>query len=213
MSDGERRILKRAANSLAIAAQMDHCFQMEGVRKQVGQGDGVNCVPRCNEGAQVTSERGGVAGDVDERGRADLGEEGSDLRAEAGARRIHNDEIWNDEIWMLARLFVAEKIEGRGADGGSRCALEILFEGLDRGWSGFDGDDMGEAAGEAAGEEADAGEEVPGQRALLAGGDALHECVDEPAVDLEKGSVIDAIAETGRMVGDGGCAPVRYRLR
>ena len=52
---------------------------------------------------------------------------------------------------------------------------------------------MCKAGGEAAGEEADAREEVPGELAIVAGGDKLDEGVDKPAIYLEKCAVVHAI--------------------
>ena len=58
-------------SSLSGAAQLDHCFQMKGLGKEVGEGDGLDLVARGDERAQVAGQRGRVAGDVDQRGRGD----------------------------------------------------------------------------------------------------------------------------------------------
>ena len=60
-------------SSLSGAAQLDHCFQVKGLRKEVGEGYGLDSVAGSDERAQITSQRGGVAGDTNQRGRSDLG--------------------------------------------------------------------------------------------------------------------------------------------
>jgi hypothetical protein len=70
---------------------MDHCLEMKGLGKKVGEGDGVDCVARGDESAQVAGQGCRVAGDVDHGGRGDGGEEGDDFGAEAGAGRVKND--------------------------------------------------------------------------------------------------------------------------
>ena len=43
--------------SLSGAAQLDHCLQVEGLGKEVGEGDGVDGVTRGDERAQVDALR------------------------------------------------------------------------------------------------------------------------------------------------------------
>ena len=56
---------------------------------------------------------------------------------------------------------------------------------------------MVKAASELAREESDAGEEVEGEFAVLIGGDAFDEGVDQPAVDLKKCATIDVVVKAG----------------
>jgi hypothetical protein len=74
---------------------------------------------------------------------------------------------------VLASAGLAKEVQGRGADGGSGCAVEVLLQGVDCGRSGFYCDYAGKGGCELAGEEADAGEEIPGKFAALAFGYAL----------------------------------------
>jgi hypothetical protein len=47
----------------------------------------------------------------------------------------------------------------------------------------------------------------------MAGGDGFDKGIDEPAVDLEEGAVVDAVVEVGGAVGEGGCSPAGDGLR
>jgi len=70
-------------SSLSGAAQLDYCFQVKGLRKEISEGDGLNLVVGTGECAQVAGQRGGVAGDVGHGGRGDLSEQRAGFRAEA----------------------------------------------------------------------------------------------------------------------------------
>jgi hypothetical protein len=181
---------------------VDHCFQMEGLGKEVREGDGLDRVAGGDEGAQIACERCGVAGDVDQRGCRDLGEERGDLRARpvrGGSTTIRSGcsslGVPRRKSRVVART-VAPVV-----------SLRLCSRAFHGGWGGFDGDDAGKAGRELAGEEADAGEEVPGQGSTLAGSHLVDERIDEPAVDLEERAVVDAIIEAGGWVGNGSCAP------
>src|SRR5580698_39630 len=179
------------------AAEMDDRFEVEGLREEVGQRDGFDCVAVGDEGAQVAGERGGVAGDVDQRGHGDGGEERDDFCAEAGAGRVDYDEV---RRFGWAR--VAEKLKRVGVEGFANRATQIVNERGFGGGCGFYGDHALEATAELASEEAYAGEEIPGQLAALALRYAVDEAVDEPAIDLEECALIDAIVEAGGGIAD-----------
>jgi hypothetical protein len=89
-------------------------------------------------------------------GRGDAGEQGADLGAGAGARRVEDDAV--GAVALEDRS--AEEVEGGGFDG-----VEVGKFGLgERGEGGLgdlDGGDAGEVRCERAGKEADAGVEVP----------------------------------------------------
>ena len=96
---------------------------MKSLREQVGERDGFNCVAGGDEGAQITRQRGRVAGDVDQRGSGDCGEQRGDLRAEAGAGRVDDD-----EFGRLGGPCAAQKLQRVAIDGLAACAAEIVHE-------------------------------------------------------------------------------------
>ena len=79
--------------SLSGVAQVDHCLEVEGLRKEVGEGDGFDLIAARHQVAEVAGECGGIAGDVDERRGGNLGEECGDFGAQASAGRVHNYQI------------------------------------------------------------------------------------------------------------------------
>ncbi len=110
---------------------MDDGLEMEGVREEVGESDGVDGVSGGEEGAEIAGESCGIAGDVDDGGRADGGEERGDVWAEAGARRVENDEVGNYPVGGGGDLgfgVLAEEVECGCADCGAGGVAEIFFE-------------------------------------------------------------------------------------
>src|SRR5208337_2821190 len=194
--------------SLSGAPQMDHCLKVEGLGKEVGEGDGVDRVARGDERAEVAGQGSGVAGDVDHGGRGNLREQRAGLRTKAGARRVEDNQIGARMLGMRRLAAAVEKIEGRGADRGSGCSLEVGGKRLCGGGSGLDGDHSLKALREPPSKEAHAREKVPGQRPAVAGGDPLNESVHQPAVHLKKCALVHAVVEIGVAIGEGGYAPL-----
>src|SRR5208337_1033705 len=89
--------------SVSGVAQMDHCFDVKGLGKEVGEGDGLNRVARAEEGAQVTGQGGRIAGDVNQRGRGGLREQGAGLSAQSGAWGIGDDQIGTRTVAVAAK--------------------------------------------------------------------------------------------------------------
>src|SRR5581483_1397244 len=54
-----------------------------------------------------------------------------------------------------------------------------------------------------------AGEEIPSQRALLSGDNAVHHLIEEPSIDLKECAVIYAVVGVRRGVRKGGRSPLR----
>ena len=77
----------------ASAPQLDHCLKMERLREEIRQRDALNRIPRAHQSPQIACQCRRVARNILERSRRDLPEQGSGLRTEAGARRIHNNQI------------------------------------------------------------------------------------------------------------------------
>jgi hypothetical protein len=183
---------------------MDHSFEVEGLREEVREGKGFERVTTGEKCTEIASESGGIAGDISDLRRGDGGEEGCDFRAEAGARRVEDDEVG----WLRFE-FAAEKGEGAGRFGCSRDAAQIVGECGGGGGRGFDGDHVCEVCGKLTCEKADAGVEVPCELARAAIADAMDERVEEPAIDLKECAVVDAIVEAGGAVEErvtaGGC--------
>ena len=117
-------------SSLSGAAQLDHCFQVKGLRKEVNEGDGLDSIAGSDERAQITSQRGGVARDADQRRSGDLCQQRAYLRAQAGARRVHDNQIGSSRaLGAMARVnlkevegLVARWKPGRGAPSAQRVA-------------------------------------------------------------------------------------------
>src|SRR5580698_1762437 len=128
---------------------------MEGLREKVGEGKIFDRVAGANKDAKIARECRGIAGDIYQCGRSDLGEQRSHLCAEAGARRIDND-----QVRALRFAIAAEEVERVGADCGGRGRGEIRFESRNGGGCGFDGDDVGKTGSKLAREKADTGEEI-----------------------------------------------------
>ena len=72
---------------------MNHCFQMKGLGKKIGAGDGLDLVAGGNQRAQIAGQGGRVAGNVSQGGGGDPGQQCTGLRAEAGARRVYDNQI------------------------------------------------------------------------------------------------------------------------
>ena len=53
-------------SSLSGAAELNHCFQMKRLRKQVGKRQGFDRISHCKQRAQVARQRCRIAGDVDQ---------------------------------------------------------------------------------------------------------------------------------------------------
>ena len=70
---------------------MDHCFQVIGLGKEIGEGDGFDPVAGGEERAQVAGQRGGIAGDAGQGRGGDCGQQRAALRAQANARRVYHD--------------------------------------------------------------------------------------------------------------------------
>jgi hypothetical protein len=80
-------------SSLSGAAQLNHCFYVKGLRKEIGKGDGLDSVAGSEERAQIAGQRGRVAGDANQRGSGDLGQQCTGFRAQASARRVQDDQV------------------------------------------------------------------------------------------------------------------------
>ena len=119
------------------------------------RGDGV---AGGGEGCEVAGEGFGGAGDVDEGGGGDAGEQRADFEAGAGAGRVEDDEVGA----VALEDGGAEEVEGGGFDGAEVAGSLVAGERGEGGLGDLDCGDLDEAAGEGAGEEADAGVEVPG---------------------------------------------------
>ena len=72
---------------------MNQCLQVEGLGKEVGEGDGLDGVSRGDKHAQIAGEGCRVAGDVDHGGGSDPCKQSGNVRAKAGAGRIYNHQV------------------------------------------------------------------------------------------------------------------------
>ncbi len=72
---------------------MDDGFDVEGLREEVGECDGTKRVTGRQQRTQVAAECGRITRDVDKGGRGALGEKGGDVRAQAAAWRVDNDQV------------------------------------------------------------------------------------------------------------------------
>ncbi len=193
-----------------------------GLGKEIDKVELGDAIAGGGEGLEIGGQRLRRAGDIDEHGRGDAGEQSADLRPGAGARRIEDDEVGA----VALEDGGAEEVEGRGFDGAAigKSAGGQSGEG---GLRGLDSGDAGEVRGERAGEEADAGVEVPCESARAVGGDEREEFGQEKAVDLEEraawnpvgprvaieGWRFDRVVEAGRAPGgaERGCSARRLR--
>ncbi len=125
--------------------------------------------------------------------------------------RCAEDRGQSDRVASSRLAVAAEKIESRGADWDSSCSLEIRGKRLGCGGRELNGDNAGKALRELAGEEADAGEEVPGERTAVARCNAFDESIHQPAVHLEKCAMVYAIVEAGGAIGRGRLRPIARR--
>ncbi len=150
-----------AAQNAALAAEDGDGLHVEGLGEHVDEVELGEAVAAGDEQGEIAGERDGIAGDVHDLGRLQAVEQGADLGADAGAGRIHDDQVGA----LALEDGGLEEVEGGAGDGAVRGALERAGE-VDRGGlGGFDGDDLLEGRGERAGEEADAGVEIPGEGA------------------------------------------------
>ena len=81
------------ATVLLRALDGDYGLQMECLWKQIYQGDSDGSIPGWLQRAEVAGEGGRVAGNVDDPSRPNGGESLADLGAQAGARRVDDDEV------------------------------------------------------------------------------------------------------------------------
>ena len=120
----------------------------QGVAGRSGEG---------GEGLKIRGEGFRRAGDVDQSGRGNAGEKGTDLGACSGAGRVEDDEIGA----VALEDGDAEEVERSGFD----CVEVGDLGGGERGGGGFGdlyGGDLGESGGKGTGEEADSCVEIEG---------------------------------------------------
>src|SRR5437868_1463319 len=97
-------------------------FDVEGLRKKVGEVDGFDPVSRIEQHAQIAREGGGIARNIRDGGRFDGCQPFGNGLAEAGAGRIDKNEVWR---WPLA--FAVQESFGGGLDR-FYVARSIMFE-------------------------------------------------------------------------------------
>ena len=86
------------ATGLLRALEGDYGLQMECLWKQVYQGEGNGSIPGWLQRAEVPGQRRWVAGDVDDLAWLKGSEALADLRAQASAGWVHNDQVWS-RLW------------------------------------------------------------------------------------------------------------------
>ena len=118
--------------------------------------EGVDAVTGGGESDKVGGKDLRRAGDVDEGGRGDAGEQLADLRAGSGAGRVEDDEVGTVALDHRG----AEEVERGGLDG-AEIDEAGCRECAGGGFGDLDCGDAVEVWGERAGKEADAGVEVP----------------------------------------------------
>src|ERR1035437_3596199 len=171
------------------AGQDGDGFDVGGLGEEVEEMELGACVAGGAQDCQGGWEGFGRAGDVDERGRGDPGEERADFGAGSGAGWVEDDEVGALALYDGG----AEEVERGGTD---RAEVRELGGG-ERGGGGFgdlDCGDLREAAGQHAGEEADASVEVPCQLAGAVRCDQREEFGQQEAVDLEEGSAWNPVS-------------------
>ena len=87
-------------------------FEVGRLGKQVKEVEGSEVVDGLKSG-QVAGKRGGIAGDVDERGRGDAAEEGAGFETGASAGWIEDDEIGA----VAVEVGAVKEVERGGLDG------------------------------------------------------------------------------------------------
>jgi hypothetical protein len=172
-------------------------FDVEGLGEEVGHGEAGEAVLR-EEGGEVASQRGGIAGNNGESSWFAVEQGLDDLFAEAGAGRVGEDEVPRGAVGL--EVIFSGGLEGVDGDG---CGCGVMLEIAPCGGSGFDGGYFGEAFGEWDGEEADTRVEIEGGFALRLPERFFDEGIEEEAVDLEEGSVADAEDQAGGFVVEG----------
>src|ERR1700738_2865216 len=179
---------------------------MEGLGEQVGESNGCSGIAAGEEHTEVSRERGWIARYVNEMRCIDFNEERAELAFKSCARRVNDDEVGAFPVAILAK-----EIERRCGNRLARGAGKIRGKGFSGGGRGFDGEYFIEVRRELAGEEANTCEKVPGERALLILDNAGDKVVDQPAIDLKEGAMIDAVVKSGRVVAERPRAPLCKR--
>ena len=167
---------------------------MEGLGKEIGEGDGLDCVARGDERAQVAGQGCRVAGDVDQRGRGDLSEQRVISGAEAGARRVDDDQIGTAD---RSAVPASRRRKSRVA---ARTAVPVVPLRFSASAAIAAGADSTATTRAKLAVSLRAKRPTPAKRsqassAVVAGGDPLDQRVHKPAIHLEKCAVVHAIVE------------------
>ena len=110
-------------SSLSATLQVDHCLQMEGLRKQVSESHGLNRVSRIDQHTQVTRERCWIAGNVDQSRRCNVDKLRSDLSTQSTSWWIDNNQVRSS-----SPVLRSEKRKCFRLHGFTCCSVQILFE-------------------------------------------------------------------------------------
>ena len=113
----------RTFRNETLAAQVDYGFEVEGLREEIGEGDGFDCVAGGEECAEIAGQRCGIAGDVDERWRGDVCEKRGGFWAQASAWRVDDYEVGTVRLVYMCAAGAAQEVEGGGVDGFCGCAV------------------------------------------------------------------------------------------
>src|SRR5882757_2539435 len=94
-----------------LSPQMDHCLQMEGLWEEIEQMHLLKGVAGFYQCCEIARERCGIARDIDQTGCVCGCNQVAGLSADAGTRRVHDNQVRIDELALRLLSLCLKKVQ------------------------------------------------------------------------------------------------------